>query len=383
MMEPDPKDEGQRHRAAEAAREFPTEAEGEYPLPPTVISVQSYTDPQQFELELTRIFYCSWFPACPSADVLNARDYVVWDRLRQSVVIARQDDGTLLAWHNVCQHRGARLLHESGSCKAGRFACPWHGFVYDLSGKVRFTPLRGSFDASRLEGLRAPAVRVREWAGFVWICLSDQVPDLEEYLGVIWQELSFYRPEHFKVKYRFELNLKANWKVVVDAFNETWHVPFTHGATLGHMIQWRDARLKIDSPHSWMTLPVKGFTDRVGSQADHRLSHLCHYLAFPNTFFSCFPTHLQSWNIWPTSIGETAFTAWGVVGPTPAGVSEEQWLKQNDRDWNHFCAVSSEDARVLNDWGSVSHSLGARRYMFNTAEGRLTAFHQVVAERTH
>jgi phenylpropionate dioxygenase-like ring-hydroxylating dioxygenase large terminal subunit len=230
--------------------------------------------------------------------------------------------------------------------------------------------------------LRASPVRVREWAGFVWICFSDEVPDLEEYLGVIWQELSFYRPEHLKVKYRFELNLKANWKVVVDAFNETWHVPFTHGTTLGHMIQWRDANLKIDSPHSWMTLPVKGFTDRAGLGADHRLSHLCHYLAFPNTFFSCFPTHLQSWNIWPTSIGETAFTAWGVVGPTPAGLSEEKWVKQNDRDWDHFCAVSSEDARVLSDWGSVSHSLGARRYMFNTAEGRLTAFHQVVAERT-
>jgi phenylpropionate dioxygenase-like ring-hydroxylating dioxygenase large terminal subunit len=375
-------DDEKAHLAAEAARDFPTDAEGQYPLPPSTLPAQVYADPAGFEREMQRIFYRSWFPACPSADLPSPRDYVVWDKLRQSIVIARQDDGSLAAWHNACRHRGARVVRESGSCKAGRFACPWHGFQYDLSGLVRFTPLRGSFDAARLQGLRALPVRVREWSGFVWICFSDDVPELDRYLGTLWDELSFYGLERFKVLYRFQLKLTANWKVVVDAFNETWHVPFTHASTLGHMVQWRDARLKIDSPHSWMTIPVKGFTDRVGLQVDHRLSHICHYLAFPNTFFSCFPTHLQTWNIWPTSLCETEFTAWGMVGPAPAGVTEEQWQKQNDRDWKHFCAVSTEDARVLNEWGSVSRSLGAGTYMFNTAEGRLTAFHEEIARRT-
>lgn len=137
-MEPDAKDEAHLHHAAEAAREFPTGAEAQYPLPPSVISVQSYTDLQQFELELTRIFYRSLFPACPSVDVLNARDYVVgtgcgnrW--LSRARMTAAFWPGTASA-----STRGARLLYGSGSCKAGRFACLWHGFVYDLSGKVPF-----------------------------------------------------------------------------------------------------------------------------------------------------------------------------------------------------------------------------------------------------
>ena len=368
------------HLAAEAARAFPTPAERQYPLEPSIIDARQYTDEALFERELTAVFHHSWFPVCPSVDLKNPRDYVVWDRLRQSIVVTRLDDGTVAAWHNVCQHRGARLVKESGTCKANRFACPWHGFQYDLEGKVRVVPLKASFDQAELEDLRAPPVRVQEWGSFVWLCLSDDVPDLLPYLGVVGEELSFYGLDRFDTRFRFELKLGANWKMVVDAFNETWHVPFTHTESLGKLVLWRDAHLRITPPHSWMTLPLKGFTDRMGD-VDHRLKHICHYLAFPNTIFSCFPTHLQSWNIWPVGPTETLFTAWGVVGPAPEGVSEEEWQRQNQRDWDHFCRVSAEDAEVLNDWGSVSHSLGAKRYMFNTAESRLTAFHQEVAKR--
>lgn len=368
------------HLEAEAARAFPTPAEKQYPLPPSVIDARQYTDPALFDLEMKKIFHKTWFPACPTVDVKNARDYVVWDRLQQSIVIARQDDGSIAAWHNVCQHRGARLLKESGTCKGGRFACPWHGLQYDLAGKVKLVPLKDSFDPVRIADLRAPVVRATEWGGFVWLCLSDEVPELVEYLGTIGEELSFYGLERFDTRFRFTLELDANWKMVVDAFNETWHVPFTHSATLGKLVMWRDAHLRIADPHSWMTLPLKGFTDRMGD-VDHRLKNMCHYLAFPNTIFSCFPTHFQTWNIWPVSVDKTLFTAWGVVGPTPEGISDEAWQAQNERDWNHFQAVSAEDAEVLNDWGSVSHSLGATEYMFNTAESRLTAFHQEVARR--
>ena len=368
------------HLDAEAARAFPTPAEEQYPLPPSVVDATDYTNSALFEREMTAIFHHAWFPAFPTVDLAAPRDFVVWDRLQQSIVIARLDDGEIAAWHNVCQHRGARLLKESGSCTHARFACPWHGFQYDLTGMVRNVPLSKSFDPERLEGLRAPPVRSKEWGGFIWLCLSDDVPDLLTWLDAIGEELSFYGLEKFDTRFRFTLEVDANWKMVVDAFNETWHVPFTHSATLGKLVLWRDAHLRITPPHSWMTLPLKGFTDRFGD-VDHRLKNICHYLAFPNTFFSCFPTHLQTWNIWPVSVGKTLITAWGVVGPAPEGISEEEWQRQNQRDWDHFVAVSAEDAEVLNDWGSVSHSLGASKYMFNTAEGRLTAFHQEVARR--
>jgi choline monooxygenase len=353
----------------------------QYPVPPSTVDARTYTDPVRLERELEGVFFTSWLPACPSGDVSAPRDYVLFEELRQSIVIARGDAGEVLAWHNVCQHRGARIVDASGHCESGRFTCPWHGFQYDLSGKVRFTPMKSSFDGSLLDGLRAMPVRVQEYAGFVWICLSDATPDLKTYLGDIATELDWFGLDKFDTCFRFDLTLNANWKLVVDAFNETWHVPFTHHATLSEIVQWGKAHLRICDPHSWMTIPVKGLTDCAEHDADHRAAHITHYLAFPNTIFSCFPSHLQTWNIWPVSPTETHFTAWGMVGPCPDGISNEKWARQNKRDWQHFVDVSTEDAAVINGWGKVAHSMGQKRYMFNTAEGRLTAFHRQVTER--
>jgi choline monooxygenase len=358
-----------------------TRAEQQYPLPPTLLDASVYTDPDRYRAEIATIFHHAWFPVVPSGDVPDARDFCVWERVGQSVVITRLDDGSVRAWHNVCQHRGARLVDGTGHCGRGRFTCPWHGFVYDLEGVVSSVPLRDTFDADVLRGLRAPVVRATEWGGWIWLAFADDVPPLEEYLGAIGTELSGYGLDRFTVRFRTSVLLKANWKIAVDAFNETWHVPFTHKDTLVGMVLWREAVLKITPPHSWMTLPIRGFTDRAGPQEDHRKSHLCHYLVFPNTIFSCFPTHLQMWSAWPVSIDETLMCLYEVVGPPPAGMTEEKWERNNQRDWDQFLEVLKEDAGVVNDFAKVIGSLGFRRNMFNTAESRLTAFHAEVARR--
>jgi choline monooxygenase len=357
-----------------------TEAEQQYPLPPSLLDGRHYTDPQQYRRELTRIFLRSWFPVCPVADIAAPRDVVVWDQLEQSVVISRLDDGTISAWHNVCQHRGARLVAESGTCPTGGFNCPWHGFSYNLDGEVTGVPLRDSFDEAELVGLRTPRARAVEWGGWVWLALSDDVPELAAYLGALGEGLGGYGLERFQTRYRESLLIEANWKFVIDAFNETWHVPFTHKATLGGLVMWRDAALKLVPPHSWMTLPLRGFTDRV-RETDPRKSHICHYLVFPNTIFSCFPTHLQMWSAWPVSPTQTVLKAYGIVGPTPPELTDEAWDRHNERDWGHFMDVLREDVEILAGIGSVVNSLGFRRNMFNTAEGRLTSFHAEVNAR--
>lgn len=357
-----------------------TTAEQQYPLPPSVLDADVYRDPVRYRRELEGVFFQAWFPAVPSSDVAGPRDYAVWDQLDQSVVVIRLDDGSVAAWHNVCQHRGARLLDGTGRCATGRIRCPWHGFVYDMRGAVGSVPLRESFDPDLLEGLRAPAVRATEWGGWVWLTFSDEAPALLDYLGVIGDELSGYGLEEYTLQFQHSVTLRANWKIVVDAFNETWHVPFTHQETLAGVVLWRDAALKISPPHSWMTLPVRGLTDRTTS-ADHRQTHICHYLAFPNTIFSCFPTHLQMWSAWPLSPDETLVRAYQMAGPAPEGVSDEKWARNNERDWKQFLDVLLEDSEVINGFTKVARSKGFTRNMFNTAEGRLTAFHAEIARR--
>ena len=93
------------HLEAEIARTFPTDAEAQYPLPPSKLPAHHYVDPEQYERELENVLLPGWYPVAPSSDVPAARDFVVVDRLQQSVVITRLDDGGMRAWHNVCERR--------------------------------------------------------------------------------------------------------------------------------------------------------------------------------------------------------------------------------------------------------------------------------------
>jgi choline monooxygenase len=287
----------------------------------------------------------------------------------------------MAAWHNVCQHRGARLVRESGRCATGSFKCPWHGFAYDLSGKLVHAPMAEAFDASELDGLRTPQVAVREWSGLVWIALTDDVPPLEAYLGELHGELGGYGFGGWTFRYADSWTIKANWKTVIDAFNEAWHLPFTHKNTVKGGLLWRDTALRIMHPHSMLAIPVRRYVERNGgidSESDHRETMLCHYLAFPNTIFNCFPTHVQVFSSWPVGPRETVLAAWGALAPVPDGWSEEDWLALGDKGWANFQEVAAEDVDVLEDAGRVYDSLGFKRQMFNSAEGRLTAFHAAV-----
>lgn len=356
----------------------------QYPKPPSLLPAQHYRDAGQYERELTRVFPYCWLPVALAAEVVAPRDYLVWQRFGQSVVVVRLDDGTLAAWHNVCQHRGARLVDSSGTCSTGSFKCPWHGFAYDLEGRVVHVPLREAFDEQELRGLRAPPAAVREWSGLVWIVLDPAALPLEDYLGDLGVELAGYGFDGWKAPYRDEWLIEANYKTVIDAFNETWHVPFTHKNTVKGGLLWRDTAIRIMDPHSMMAIPVrKEYTDvDAVREDDHRKTMLCHYLSFPNTIFNCFPDHAQVFTAWPAGPRSTVLSAWGLIAPPVPGVDVERYRARADRDWEQFRAVVQEDLGVLEAAGEIYDSIGFERNMFNTAEARLTAYHAAMNERS-
>ena len=92
-----------------------------------VVDASVYTDPTRYELERERVLRSSWIIGASSSEVPNANDWVLYEGHGETVVISRQADGSMRAFHNVCQHRGARLTRgESSGCDR-RFTCPWHG----------------------------------------------------------------------------------------------------------------------------------------------------------------------------------------------------------------------------------------------------------------
>ena len=207
-------------------------------LPESLISTlpgRYYTDPHVFALEQAKIFEDMWFCAVRASDIANPGDFRTVQVGTESLIISRSRRGEVRAFFNVCRHRGAQICtEESGSVKRA-FQCPYHAWTYDLDGKLIAAPnLTKMPDIDRVRyGLRQ--VQVREWLGYVWVCLADEPPSFEstvmqeivDRLGEV-ENLDHYGLANLSVGRRIVYDVAANWKLIVENFMECYHCATIH-----------------------------------------------------------------------------------------------------------------------------------------------------------
>ncbi|WP_019203827.1 aromatic ring-hydroxylating dioxygenase subunit alpha [Tsukamurella sp. 1534] len=194
-----------------------------------------YVDPAVFASEQERILEAMWFCAARSADLDRPGAFRTVQVGRESVIVSRSRRGEPRAFLNVCRHRGARLCTEQSGVAERRFQCPYHAWTYDLDGKLIAAPnLTGMPDIDRVEyGLRA--VALREWLGYVWICLADDPPSFEDsVIGEVVDRLgdvdalSHYGIDGLALGRRIVYDVAANWKLIVENFMECYHCATIH-----------------------------------------------------------------------------------------------------------------------------------------------------------
>jgi phenylpropionate dioxygenase-like ring-hydroxylating dioxygenase large terminal subunit len=150
-----------------------------------------------------------------------------------SLVVTRGLDGEVRAFHNVCAHRGNKVVwqeHPGDECRgsAREFSCKYHGWRYDLEGKVsHVTNEQEFFDLPR-SALGLPPVHCEVFAGFVFVSLADDPPPLGEYLGDRIGELDAYPFHLMTQRYGFSTRIHGNWKLAIDSVCEWYHPPYVH-----------------------------------------------------------------------------------------------------------------------------------------------------------
>ena len=195
-----------------------------------ILDASVYTDPERYQRERAAVLAPSWQVICRSAEIAKPGDFLTWAGQGETIVVTRRRDGGVSGFHNVCQHRGARIVKEPSGC-ARRFSCRWHNWVYDLQGAVVGVPDREDFDPAALAGLAAPAVECAEWGGWVWAVLAGPgtAPPLLDWLGPeIVSDLGVYRMQDMQLAGKLTWDVPVNWKVIVDAFNENYHAAHLH-----------------------------------------------------------------------------------------------------------------------------------------------------------
>lgn len=190
------------------------------------IPASRYTDTAFFELEKQKMWPRVWQFAAREEDLPETGDYIVYENAGRSYILMRQDDGSVRAFHNVCLHRGRKIKTEDGW--AAELQCPFHGFTWRNDGSLKGMPCRWDFAHLSDEKMQLPEAQVGRWDGYIFIRESSEGPSLEEFLAPM--------PDHFKRWKHGECAtaiwvgkvVPANWKVVMEAFMESWHTVITH-----------------------------------------------------------------------------------------------------------------------------------------------------------
>jgi nitrite reductase/ring-hydroxylating ferredoxin subunit len=194
-----------------------------------------YSSPQFAALEFERLWSRVWQAACREQEVAQVGDYCEYVIGDQSILVVRSAPDTVRAFYNTCLHRGTRLADGAGHLEEGCIRCRFHAWRYDLDGTLTEVVDREEF-APIPEGTCLTSVRCDTWGGFVWICFDSSAPALLDYLDPLPTLLAPYHLEHMRLRAYFSTVLPANWKVVVDAFNEGYHVQGTHP----QLLPWTD-----------------------------------------------------------------------------------------------------------------------------------------------
>ncbi|WP_431505854.1 aromatic ring-hydroxylating oxygenase subunit alpha [Mycobacterium sp.] len=201
------------------------------------IPKERYTSREFFDLEMEKLWPRVWQVACREEEIPNPGDFIEYTIGDQSILLVRSDSGTIKAYFNTCPHRGTRLAADCGNFGNDEIRCRYHAWRWDLGGSIREVVDRHDFPATMTDDdVRLRDVQVGRWGGFVFVNMDPNCESLEEFLGDL---PSLLRPYHFEQMrfraYRTTI-FEANWKLVIDSFNEGYHPQGTHP----QMLTWYD-----------------------------------------------------------------------------------------------------------------------------------------------
>jgi Rieske 2Fe-2S family protein len=279
-----------------------------------------YLSDQVFALERERIFFREWCCAAREEEIANPGDYLVREIAGESVLVVRTRAGGLAAHYNVCRHRGSQLVPEGGrgSFSSG-IRCPYHSWTYTLEGALRTAPFLEEGDGLARSDLSLHPVGVESWGGFIFLHLTPEEAKvrgqtLQAQLSGVPERLRRYPLGELRVARRIEYQVAANWKVMLENYNECYHCGPVHPELCRLVPAFKqrggaDLDWERGIPHregAW-TFTASGTSNRepfAGLSEDERVRHKGE-LIYPNLLLSLSAEHVAVFTIWPHAPART------------------------------------------------------------------------------
>lgn len=271
------------------------------------------------ELEKEEIFRKHWQIACHVSDIPKAGDFVALDICGERSIVLRGKDGEVRAFHNLCRHRGSRVVSdEQGNCK-GALVCPFHGWVYNLDGTLRGAAQPQSFPDLDKQEFGLKPIETEVWNGLVFIRFAHgSQPSVSELMQPFSAEIDAYNIEDMVPADGLWSQVSdVNWKSVRDVDNEGYHVALAHPA-----LQDLYGQTYFDEPYVdgvarsyarcndsggrlWSVKHYTKFTSDRPGMPEHLKRAWVYYGMFPNAVIAVTPEVIQFYQEFPLSTGQT------------------------------------------------------------------------------
>jgi phenylpropionate dioxygenase-like ring-hydroxylating dioxygenase large terminal subunit len=200
------------------------------------LSARYYTDPSVLNHEREEVFTRSWMYAGATTQVAEPGDFFTKEIGRDCIIVTRDEDGELHAFHNVCPHRGSRVVDDDAG-RSRKLQCPYHGWTFDLDGALYSAP---NFDPDALDPAanRLQDVAVDTWGPMIFVNLDADPEPLSRALDDLPATIEPFELDQLEYVDSYEYGIDCNWKVYVDNYIECDHCDLNHATSL---YEWIDA----------------------------------------------------------------------------------------------------------------------------------------------
>jgi len=326
-----------------------------------------YVGPQALDRDVECVLGQSWQLVAHERQLSGAGDHVVATVGRTPVLVVRGDDGALRAFANVCRHRAGPLALEDGR-GARALHCRYHGWTYDLEGRLRHAPEMGGATDFHKEDIRLRPFRTGSWQGLVFVSLAGDGPALEEVYDGITGRIAPIDLSTMEFARRDTYEIACNWKVYVDNFLEGYHLPYVHPG-LSRVLDYRAYDTELFRWHSLQHSPLRANDGLYGD------GEAFYYFVYPNVMLNIMPGRLQVNRILP-------------VGPDRCSVEFDYYYAADEaarsriaRDREFSEEIQQEDIAICE---AVQRGLASGYYepgrLCPRREGGVWHFHQLLRE---
>jgi glycine betaine catabolism A len=323
----------------------------------TTLPAAYYVDRAHFDRELESLFRGMWICAGRVEQVERAGQFFLRDVAGDSVIVTRAASGQVRAFYNVCRHRGTQLCTAPAGVFAATIQCPYHAWTYDLDGRLIGAPHMDEVPHFRKEDYPLHEVQADTWDGHIFINLSKRAAPLRIQLGDLPAKFKPWRMDDLRLGHRITYDVRANWKLIVQNYNECLHCPNLHPALnkLSHYLSGENEPLRatcmggrMDLRPGVETLSMDGTCRRAflpGLSAED-VRRVYYYAVFPNMLLSLHPDYMMVHTLWPLAPDRTInICEWHFhpdalsASPFDASDAIEFWDMTNRQDW-HVCELS-------------------------------------------